>query len=63
MLSISRLNGQRLIVTTPDGIKIEVLLSDARKGRARVGIQAPPNYRIDRAEVLEREALEREHQC
>lgn len=62
MLNISRLNGQRLIVTTPDGVKIEVLLTDARKGRARVGIQAPKEYRVDRAEVLEQEALRRQRQ-
>jgi carbon storage regulator CsrA len=55
MLVISRKRGEALVVQLPDGSTINVRVQ-AVKGRvATLGIEAPPEVRLLRGEVLERE--------
>ncbi len=49
MLALTREPGQRIIIG--HGISITVL-SVSQNGRVRLGIEAPPDVRIDREEVL-----------
>ena len=55
MLVLTRQNNQSIIITTPDGVEINIRLLDTHKGRAHLGIIAPPEYSIARDELLNRE--------
>jgi carbon storage regulator CsrA len=52
MLLLSRKVGERFVVHTPGGdVWVTVVAVD--RGRARIGIEAPQEYRIYREELLE----------
>ncbi len=56
MLVISRLDGEEIILTipTPEGEKqITLKLISARRGHARIGIQAPQEIVVMRRELLD----------
>jgi len=51
MLILSRKVDERVIITTPDGKEISVMLVRQGTDRARLGFEAPANYRIRREEL------------
>ena len=51
MLVVSRKDGQGAVITTADGQRILVTISDVAGNRVRLGIQAPKNVRILRSEL------------
>ena len=55
MLSLSRNNHQAVNITTPDGRTIIVRVFQIHEGRCKVGIEAPPDVKILREEVPDRE--------
>ncbi len=52
MLVLSRHSGESVIVTLPDGRTITFLVCRIQEGRIKVGIDAPKDIMIMRAEVL-----------
>lgn len=52
MLVITRREGERITVISPEGTEIEITLIQDGKA-ARIGIQAPKDYKILRTELLE----------
>ena len=53
MLVLARRPEEKLTIYIPTGEKIEILVTEARQGLARLGIKAPPNYVVLRDELLE----------
>ena len=52
MLVITRREGESITVISPDGKEIEITLT--RDGNnARIGVQAPQDYKIVRTELIE----------
>jgi carbon storage regulator len=54
MLVLSRRKGERICIG--DGIIVTVIT--ARGGKARIGIEAPPEMPVDREEICERKNAE-----
>lgn len=52
MLTLSRREQERIRLTTPDGSIIWIVLCEAERGRARIGISAPKEVEIKREELL-----------
>ena len=50
MLVIERKIDQSLIITTPQGEKIQVTMVKIFERKAKVGIKAPENFRVKRIE-------------
>lgn len=53
MLVLARRPEESLTIYAPNGEKIEILVTEARQGLARLGIKAPPKYIVLRDELLE----------
>jgi len=53
MLVLARRPEESLTIYAPNGEKIEILVTEARQGLARLGIKAPPKYVVLRDELLE----------
>ena len=53
MLVLARRPEESLTIYTPSGEKIEILVTEARQGMARLGIKAPPKYVVLRNELLQ----------
>ncbi len=51
MLVLSRKIAEPIIITSPDGVKITLMMVDVRGDKARIGIDAPREWRILREEV------------
>ncbi len=58
MLVLHRNDQQSIIITAPNGDKIRVLIADIQRGKVKVGITAPKDYRINREEVEIQQAKE-----
>lgn len=52
MLVVTRREGESVTVISPDGTEIEITLVEDGTA-ARIGIQAPKDYKILRTELLE----------
>ena len=52
MLVITRREGESITVISPDGMEFEITLVQDGKA-ARIGIQAPKDYKILRTELFE----------
>ncbi len=52
MLVLARRPDEKFTIYTPEGEKIEILVTEARQGIARLGITAPPKYVVLRDELL-----------
>ena len=52
MLVITRREGESITVISPDGMEFKITLIQDGKA-ARIGIQAPKDYKILRTELLE----------
>lgn len=57
MLKLDRKVNQIIDITCPNGDKIELLICRIDYGSAKLGIEAPPNYLIDRREITYRKVL------
>ena len=58
MLALTRRIGESVILTLPDGRRVEVWFGDKSGDQVRFGIDAPDDVRIHRAELLEGEDQE-----
>jgi len=58
MLVLGRSEGEKILIQTPSGTTLEFTILKLDRKRARVGIEAPKEYRILRSEVLDRILLE-----
>lgn len=54
MLILKRRRDERVILTTAEGTRIELLIIDVRDGAARLGFTAPADVVIHRSEIQER---------
>ena len=52
MLKLARRQDESLVVITPAGEQIKILIMDAFDGFARIGIEAPSEYEILKEEFL-----------
>lgn len=52
MLVLSRERDDEIVITTPDGIEISVMVIDIRGHRVRLGVEAPVDFKIHRGELL-----------
>lgn len=59
MLVLQRRAGESIIITAPDGTRIEVLVESIDYRRIRIAIDAPRTYIVDRDEVDKRKRLQR----
>lgn len=51
MLVLSRKDSEAVIITHPDGTRIEVIIAETHNGRAKLVINAPKHIRIIRKEI------------
>ncbi len=51
MLVLSRLVGERIFITAPDGTRLTIALCDLERGKAKIGVDAPDDWTIHREEV------------
>ena len=51
MLVLSRKVGEKIVITTPEGRRIELLIIEALRGKARVGVHADREVRVNRMEI------------
>lgn len=51
MLVMSRKEGDEVIATTPDGVRISFKILETRGNAVRVGVHAPPEVMVNRGEV------------
>lgn len=52
MLTLTRKRDEKIIIKTDQG-DIEILVSDIRGNRVRIGVEAPKNFKILRGEHIE----------
>ena len=57
MLKLARRQDESLVVITPAGEHIKILIMDAFDGFTRLGIEAPSEYQILKAEFLTRDKV------
>ncbi len=53
MLVLARRPNEKLTIYTPEGDYIQILVTEARSGLVRLGIEAPPNYVVLRDELVD----------
>ena len=58
MLILTRRIGERLIITTTSGDRIEVWPTESAKGQVKIAIEAPRSISVDRQEIHERKRKE-----
>ena len=51
MLVFSRKVNEKVIITAPDGTQIVLMLVEVRGDKARIGIDSPRSYTVNREEV------------
>ena len=51
MLILSRITGESIIIQTPNGDKIEVVISLVQGKKIRLGVNAPKNHLVYRKEL------------
>jgi len=50
-LNLDRKHGEKIIITTPHGEKITILLAEIRRYVAKIAIEAPIEFTVHREEV------------
>lgn len=55
MLVLSRRVGEQVYITLPTGEVITVMITSARDGTIRMGIEAPKNVAIARSNIVNKE--------
>lgn len=53
MLVLSRKNGESVIIVSPQGTSIEVLVTKVDYNQAKIGIDAPADFKIFRREIYD----------
>ena len=53
MLVLSRKPEESIVVILPHGEMLEIKITKIEEGRAKVGIQAPMNFKIFRKEIFD----------
>jgi carbon storage regulator len=43
--------GERIVITSPEGVHVSVMLVDIRGDKARLGFDAPEDWSVNREEV------------
>ena len=51
MLVLSRKVNEKIVVTSPDGTLITLMLVEIRGDKARIGVDAPKSWSIHREEI------------
>ena len=51
MLVLTRMQNEKIVITTPDGIRITVMVIAIRGDKVRLGIAAPKDVAVHREEV------------
>ena len=51
MLVLTRMQDEKIVITTPDGIRITVMVIAIRGDKVRLGIEAPKDVAVHREEV------------
>jgi len=51
MLVLSRKKAEEILITAPDGTVITLMMVEVRGDKARIGIDAPREWSVHRAEV------------
>ena len=51
MLVLTRMQEEKVIITTPDGIRITLMVIAIRGDKVRLGIEAPKDVAVHREEV------------
>ena len=51
MLVLSRIVDQKIIITSPDGTCITLMVVEVRGDKVRIGVDAPKSWTIHREEV------------
>jgi len=51
MLVLSRKVAERILITSPEGVQISLMMVEIRGDKARIGIDAPKDWKIHREEV------------
>ena len=51
-LVLGRAEGEALVITTPEGRTVRVAVTRARGGRASLGVDADPDVKVLRSELL-----------
>jgi|JI10StandDraft_1071094.scaffolds.fasta_scaffold02263_27 carbon storage regulator len=54
MLVLSRFRDEKIIVQTPSGEEVTIMVVDVRGDKVRLGVEAPASWPVHREEVLER---------
>lgn len=54
MLVLSRKSGESVIIVSPQGASIEVLVTKVDYNQAKIGINAPTDFKIFRKEIYDR---------
>lgn len=54
MLVLSRKKNETIIITCPDGTRLEFIAVEMRGDKMRIGVEAPKDYTIHRGEVQAR---------
>lgn len=52
MLVLGRFPGERIVITLPDGRRVTVAIVEANGTRVKIGIDAPKDVPVNRAETL-----------
>ena len=51
MLTLTRRVGESFTITTPDGIKLKLYVSNLKRSQVKFSIDAPKNFRVLRTEL------------
>jgi carbon storage regulator len=51
MLVLTRMRDEKIVITTPDGIRITLMVIAIRCDKVRLGIEAPKDVAVHREEV------------
>ena len=54
MLVLSRKKDQRIFIDAPRSGRIEIMLCSVDGGKARIGLSAPTDFKIEREEIEQR---------
>jgi carbon storage regulator len=60
MLTLTRKPGEKIVITTEGGEKIELFVSEIRRNQVRIKIDAPRTVTVMRLEIAKRIAAEAE---
>jgi carbon storage regulator CsrA len=60
MLCLTRKENEEIIITTPQGDKITLIIKRHTRDRAIIAIDAPSHFSIDRGEIYEKYSKRRE---